>query len=133
MDKIITGNKPEKFDEHKIGIISIDYHFRRRLSWMDDRRCLTIRFEDLIGSSGDGEKELQLVVITSIAAYLNTHLRSKDIQFIGDHIFSNRTATFRKGQIGSWREEFSEEHKIVFKEIAGQLLIDLGYEKDFNW
>lgn len=28
---------------------------------------------------------------------------------------------------------FSAEHKDTFKEVAGQLLIDLGYEQDFDW
>lgn len=133
IEKIITGYEPEKSDEQKQGIVSIDYHFRRSLSWMDYRRCLTIRFEDLIGPDGGGEKERQLRLITSIAGFLDIHLSNKDIQFIGDNIFSDQTATFRKGKIGSWREEYSEEHKVAFKEVAGQLLIDLGYENDFNW
>ena len=41
--------------------------------------------------------------------------------------------TFRTGQIGSWKYYFNKKHKKVFKKIAGQLLIDLGYEKDFEW
>lgn len=130
---IITGYEPNPSDGTKKGIVSIDYHFRRRLSWMDDERCLTVRFEDLIGASGGGDKLQQLAVITKIANFLNIKLSDHDVDYIGDNIFSSRTATFRKGQIGSWREEFSEEHKVVFKDIAGQLLIDLGYEKDFNW
>lgn len=133
LEKIIAGYEPEMSDGNKKGIVSIDYHFRRSLSWMDDRKCLTIRFENLVGLSGGGVKEQQFATITSIAGFLNTQLSSKDIKYIGDNIFSSRTATFRKGQIGSWREEFSEEHKVAFKDVAGQLLIDLGYEKDFNW
>lgn len=133
LEKIITGYEPSQSDGNKKGIASIDRHFRRLLPWMDDRRCLTVRFENLIGPSGGGEREQQLATIIEIAGFLNTHLNDQDITFIGDNIFSNRTATFRKGQTGSWREEFSEEHKDVFKEVAGQLLIDLGYENDFNW
>ena len=48
-------------------------------------------------------------------------------------LFSEPTQTFRKGVAGEWKTHFKEAHKRVFKEIAGQLLIDLGYEKDFNW
>jgi hypothetical protein len=40
---------------------------------------------------------------------------------------------FRKGVAGDWREVFTEEDKQVFKEVAGELLIELGYEKDDNW
>jgi sulfotransferase 6B1 len=41
--------------------------------------------------------------------------------------------TFRKGQIGGWREEFSEEHERAAREIAGPLLVELGYEADPEW
>ena len=40
---------------------------------------------------------------------------------------------FRKGIAGDWKNVFTEEDKQVFKEIAGDLLIDLGYEKDKDW
>ncbi|WP_404454409.1 sulfotransferase [Virgibacillus necropolis] len=32
-----------------------------------------------------------------------------------------------------WQRDFTEKDKQVFKEIAGSLLIDLGYENNFNW
>jgi hypothetical protein len=34
---------------------------------------------------------------------------------------------------GGWREFFTEEHKQLFKDVAGDLLVRLGYEKDNNW
>ena len=39
----------------------------------------------------------------------------------------------RKGISGDWRNYLTDEHKSRFKEIAGDLLIELGYEKDMNW
>ncbi len=38
------------------------------------------------------------------------------------------SATFRKGKIGSWREEFDDEIKVAFKRSAGEFLTSLGYE-----
>ncbi len=38
-----------------------------------------------------------------------------------------------KGQAGSWRELFTAADKALFKSIAGQTLIDWGYEQDLNW
>ena len=35
--------------------------------------------------------------------------------------------------IGSWRRELRQGEIEVFKRLAGQLLIELGYEKDMNW
>jgi hypothetical protein len=39
----------------------------------------------------------------------------------------------RKGVAGDWRNVFTEEDKRVFKEVAGDLLIKLGYETDDSW
>jgi hypothetical protein len=41
--------------------------------------------------------------------------------------------SFFKGKVGSWRDYFKEEHKAAVKEEVGDLLIELGYEKDYNW
>lgn len=40
---------------------------------------------------------------------------------------------FRKGIAGDWRNAFVERDKRIFKEEAGGLLVQLGYEKDQNW
>jgi hypothetical protein len=45
----------------------------------------------------------------------------------------DRSKTFRKGKTGGWQKHFSAEHKALFKNYAGDLLIDLGYEKDLDW
>ncbi len=43
------------------------------------------------------------------------------------------SSRFRKGVAGDWKAVFTEEDRRVFKEIAGTLLVELGYEKDYNW
>ncbi|MCU0445804.1 MAG: sulfotransferase domain-containing protein [Microscillaceae bacterium] len=45
----------------------------------------------------------------------------------------NIKSHYRKGQGGDWKNYFKEEHKALFKEKYGDLLIRLGYEKDNNW
>lgn len=40
---------------------------------------------------------------------------------------------FRKGIVGDWRNYLKPAHIERFKELCGQQLIDLGYEKDFDW
>ena len=39
----------------------------------------------------------------------------------------------RKGIAGDWTNVFTERDKEIFKEEAGELLVELGYEKDHNW
>jgi hypothetical protein len=38
-----------------------------------------------------------------------------------------------RGRCGVWREKFGAEDRKVFAKEAGDLLIELGYEKDFRW
>jgi hypothetical protein len=40
---------------------------------------------------------------------------------------------FRKGLAGDWRNVFTERDKEIYKEAAGDLLIKLGYENDYDW
>jgi hypothetical protein len=43
------------------------------------------------------------------------------------------TSARRKGVAGDWKNVFTERDKAIFKEVAGELLIELGYEKDNSW
>jgi hypothetical protein len=38
-----------------------------------------------------------------------------------------------KGQAGNWQKLFSARDKFLFKEAAGEMLIQWNYEKDSNW
>lgn len=40
---------------------------------------------------------------------------------------------FRKGVAGDWKNVFNERDRRVFKEVAGDLLIELEYEQDDDW
>jgi hypothetical protein len=39
----------------------------------------------------------------------------------------------RLGRAGDWRRVFNGEDKREFKEAAGSLLVELGYEQEGNW
>jgi Sulfotransferase domain len=43
------------------------------------------------------------------------------------------TSLVRKGIAGDWKNVFSDRDKQIYKKEAGDLLIQLGYEKDSNW
>lgn len=45
----------------------------------------------------------------------------------------NRRRFARKGIIGDWRNHFTEADKRLFKEIAGEMLVELGYERNSDW
>lgn len=49
----------------------------------------------------------------------------------GDEDSTSRA--FRKGVAGDWRTVFNERDKATFKEVAGETLIRVGYEKNNDW
>ena len=108
-------------------------HTKRMLPWLDEPNCMTIRFEDLIGSSGGGSDKKQIETVDSIVKHIGIELSQEEIQQIAAKSFFAGSRTFRKGQIGDWRNHFTEEHKQIFKEVHGDTLIRLGYEKDYDW
>ena len=45
----------------------------------------------------------------------------------------NKGSFLRKGIVGDWVNNFSQESKELFQYYAGHQLIELGYEKDDSW
>jgi len=52
---------------------------------------------------------------------------------LSNSIDPKKSPTFRSGTSGAWKNQFSQQHKSIFKRLSGDLLIRLGYEKDQNW
>lgn len=102
------------------------------LGWMKEPNFITIRFEDLIGPKGGGNRKKQVNTILCIARHINYYCSQYRAEYIADSLFG-RSPTFREGQIDTWKNYFTNKHKRLFKKECGQLLIDLKYEKDFNW
>ena len=101
--------------------------------WLSEPNCLAVRFEDMIGSAGGGSDRKQLENLNAIVNYLGINLSQEEIIQIAKKIFFKRSTTFRKGQIGDWQNHFTDDHKRVFKEVAGEALITLGYENGYDW
>lgn len=45
----------------------------------------------------------------------------------------NTRSGARKGIAGDWKNVFTDQDKEIFKEEAGDLLVELGYEDNHNW
>lgn len=102
------------------------------LPWASQSFNYTTYFERLVGPEGGGSRDAQVDELRSIAQHLGIRCSPRQIERIAERIFGG-TSTFRKGIIGGWRDHFSTEHKRIFKELARQVLIELGYEQDDCW
>lgn len=100
--------------------------------WNKSEMFLPLRFEDVIGLRGGGELDRQLETFRKIVTHLGIDVNDDQIKKAATDMFG-KGYSFRKGNIGGWREVFKDEHKSCFKELAGDLLIELGYEEDMDW
>lgn len=99
--------------------------------WLDRPEVLALRFEDFIHHG----RETLGRVTDHFLKRVNTLPASREqiINALELNINPKRSPTFRSGRTGEWKKYFKDEHKKLFKDIAGDLLIRLGYEKDNNW
>lgn len=101
------------------------------LDWLNVDDVLCLKFEDLVV-----EQDLTLGVVVDfvmkhgLTMEMETH---EVVRILRENIDPKRSPTFRSGKVGGWQEVFTQEHKKVFKEIAGDLLIELGYENGYDW
>jgi len=105
--------------------------FEPFLGWLDCPAVLTLRYEDFLL---DREAALGRVLDHAVRrGFPLAVARPQALQILSDSIDPRRSPTFRSGKAGGWRERFTAEHRRLFKEIAGDLLVRLGYEKDDQW
>jgi hypothetical protein len=52
---------------------------------------------------------------------------------MASHLDPQKSHTFRSGKKAGWQREFTAEHRRQMDEVAGELLIQLGYEPDHAW
>jgi hypothetical protein len=102
------------------------------MPWQQQTGVYTTTFERLVGPLGGGDAQAQLTEIMNIAAHIGTPISREQAASVAARLFGN-SYTFHEGQIGSWKKYFKQEHIQAFKRVAGQLLIDLGYENDLSW
>lgn len=90
---------------------------------------LVIRFEDLVGVHGGGDRSSQIETIQRIGRFLgwDQPLHEEEMARLTNELFGG-THTFRKGKIGSWREELSASQQEVVGEQIGPFLAAWGYD-----
>ncbi len=106
-----------------------------QLSWIHSND-LIVRYEDLIADEFNwfchilsycdiDIDDAQLSHIVEMNSFANLSGRSPGTEDVKSH--------FRKGVVGDWKNYFDDRVKANFKKRFGHVLIETGYEKDFNW
>ncbi|MBN2115890.1 MAG: sulfotransferase domain-containing protein [Anaerolineales bacterium] len=116
--------------EADIEFPNIADRFAPYLGWLDQPCVLKVHFEDLIH---DRAGTLDRIIDHLLDRAPIPAPRQLILEALESSINPKRSPTFRSGKTGEWKKYFTEEHKKIFKDAAGDLLIRLGYEKDNNW
>jgi len=122
----ITG-----IDSDGLYMVSVKQRYASVFEWREQPNVMCIRFEDLINNR-DATLDAMLDEIESIGYKIPTP-REKALSVLIEAIQPKKSHTFRSGKVGGWREHFTDEHKKLFRDVAGDLLVRLGYETDNDW
>ena len=125
----ITG-----IDKDGLKMVSVKQRYEGVFQWLDvsrQKNVMCIRFEDLINNR-DVTLNAMLDEVEKTGYKIPTP-REKALSVLVDAIQPKKSHTFRSGKTGGWRQHFTEEHKKLFKDVAGDLLVKLGYEQNNDW
>ncbi len=108
---------------------------KKGLEWREDSRYYEVKYEDLIS---EPETILRGVLNfldepwdDNVLNYHKVSSANRAKEKIPQNISAQKP--IYKSAYGRWRNELSETDKKLFKELAGDLLIELGYEEDNYW
>jgi hypothetical protein len=122
----ITG-----IDRDGLHMVSVRQRYEGVFRWLEQKHVMCLRFEDLI-ENRNATLEAMLAEVEKTGYQIPTP-REKALSVLVDAIQPKKSHTFRSGKTGGWREHFTGEHKRLFKDVAGELLVRLGYEKNNDW
>jgi hypothetical protein len=122
----ITG-----IDRDGLKMVSVKQRYEGVFQWLEQPGVMCIRFEDLVNHR-DATLNAMLAVVEKSGYQIPTP-REKALDILIKAIQPEKSHTFRSGQTGGWREYFTDKHKALFKDVAGDLLVRLGYEEDNDW
>jgi hypothetical protein len=122
----ITG-----IDRDGVYMVGVKQRYDSVFQWQETPGVLCIRFEDLIDRR-DVTLNAMLDEVEKTGYRIPTP-RDQSLATLIEAIRPEKSHTFRSGTTGAWREHFTDEHKKLFKDTAGDLIVRLGYEKNNDW
>lgn len=130
-EAILLSIRGLQHQDPTIPMPSVAERFAPYEGWINCPAACTVRFEDL--RSEKLEENLTRMLDAYIARSGNPVAREATLDAIRAGIAPEKSHTFRKGKGGGWREAFTPRCRDAFKEVAGDLLVRLGYEANHQW
>ncbi len=101
-------------------------------------RYFPVRYEDILSNPFEEMKKLWLFLgVSEVDQALDKKIRDEIAENPDEKWQAQRNQAIApilsKGQPGNWEKFFNQQDRRIFKEIAGNNLIQWGYEKDLHW
>ena len=122
----ITG-----IEQEGLRMVSVKQRYEGVFQWLEQKNVMCMRFEDLINDR-DATLNAMLDEVEKTGYKIPTP-REKALEVLIESIQPKKSHTFRAGKTGGWKTYFTDEHKKLFKDVAGDLVVRLGYEKYNDW
>ena len=122
----ITG-----IDRDGLKMVSVKQRYEGVFQWLEQKNTMCIRFEELINNRD--ATLLKMLDEVEKTGYKIPTPREKALSVLVEAIQPKKSHTFRSGKTGGWRQHFTDEHKKLFKDVVGDLLVKLGYEENNDW
>jgi hypothetical protein len=122
----ITG-----IDQDGLKMVSVKQRYEGVFAWLEQKNVMCIRFEDLINNRD--ATLLSMLDEVEKTGYKIPTPREKALSILVEAIQPKKSHTFRSGKTGGWTQHFTAEHKKLFKDVTGDLLVTLGYEENNDW
>lgn len=98
--------------------------------WVDDPRVLTLHFEDIVGPRGSGRFSSQLAAGLKLREHLGLDTDAAALGRALVNSYKPEIALFRRGQIGSWKDEMAPNTAEQVRLSYGKVLAKWGYSLD---
>lgn len=124
---LIEGGKLQISVKEERAFLGFRDAYESIVEWKRKNKALIVRFEDMVGSKGGGSGEQQLGAISRIAEYLDI-TDNIVIKKACEGMYDKSSPTFRNGEIGSWKDEFTAELLKDFEHMMLNVFVELGYD-----
>ncbi|MCE7905076.1 MAG: hypothetical protein DYG87_04680 [Anaerolineae bacterium CFX3] len=118
-------------DRDGLYMVSVKGRYEGVFQWLEQPNVMCIRYEDLV----DRRESTLASMLDEVerTGYKIPTPRETAAAILVEAIQPKKSRTFRVGKTGNWKEYFTDEHKRLFKDVAGDLLVRLGYEASNDW
>jgi len=118
-------------DRDGLYMVSVKGRYEGVFQWLEQPNVMCIRYEDLV----DRRESTLASMLDEVerTGYKIPTPRETAAAILVEAIQPKKSRTFRVGRTGNWKEYFTDEHKRLFKAVAGDLLVRLGYEVSNDW